>query len=78
MLQRWIFILCFPLKLHLKLIDLLCFIQGSSKAGVLGEASMDFSNYAEATKVSLVSLPLRNSKTDAVLNVCPFISLAAD
>ncbi|KAH6818226.1 hypothetical protein C2S51_001829 [Perilla frutescens var. frutescens] len=42
---------------------------GSSKGGVLGEASIDFSNYAEATKVSLVSLPLKNSKTEAVLNV---------
>lgn len=42
---------------------------GSSKGGVLGEASIDFSNYADATKVSLVSLPLKNSKTEAVLNV---------
>ncbi|KAL8543723.1 hypothetical protein ACS0TY_004329 [Phlomoides rotata] len=42
---------------------------GSSKAGVLGEASIDFSNYAEATKVTLVSLSLKNSNTDAVLNV---------
>lgn len=42
---------------------------GSSKGGVLGEASIDFSSYAEATKVALVSLPLKNSKTEAVLNV---------
>ncbi|KAL0393520.1 UNVERIFIED_CONTAM: hypothetical protein Slati_4318200 [Sesamum latifolium] len=42
---------------------------GSSKVGVIGEASIDFSNYAEATKVSLVSLPLKNSRTEAVLHV---------
>ncbi|KAL3818081.1 hypothetical protein ACJIZ3_003986 [Penstemon smallii] len=42
---------------------------GSSKAGVIGEASIDFSSYAEATKISLVSLPLKNSKTEAVLHV---------
>ncbi|XP_055821483.1 uncharacterized protein LOC129890021 isoform X2 [Solanum dulcamara] len=42
---------------------------GSSKAGFVGEASIDFSSYADATKVSLVSLPLRNSKSEAVLHV---------
>ncbi|XP_057764421.1 uncharacterized protein LOC130985449 [Salvia miltiorrhiza] len=42
---------------------------GSSKGGVLGEASIDFSNYVEITKVSLVVLPLKNSKTEAVLNL---------
>ncbi|KAK4389307.1 hypothetical protein Sango_2267700 [Sesamum angolense] len=43
--------------------------KGSSKVGVIGEASIDFSNYAEATKVSLVPLPLKNSRTEAVLHV---------
>ncbi|KAL1547618.1 myosin-11-like isoform X2 [Salvia divinorum] len=42
---------------------------GSSKGGVLGEASIDFSNYVELNKVSLVALPLKNSKTEAVLNL---------
>ncbi|XP_047947015.1 myosin-11-like [Salvia hispanica] len=42
---------------------------GSSKGGVLGEASIDFSNYVELNKVSLVALPLKNSKTEAVLNI---------
>ncbi|KAG6431768.1 hypothetical protein SASPL_109851 [Salvia splendens] len=42
---------------------------GSSKGGVLGEASVDFSNYVELNKVSLVALPLKNSKTEAVLNL---------
>ncbi|XP_073055661.1 uncharacterized protein [Primulina eburnea] len=43
--------------------------RGSCKGGVFGEASFDFSSYAEATKVSLVSLPLGKSKTEAVLHV---------
>nr|GMD78771.1 nucleoprotein TPR-like isoform X2 [Ipomoea batatas] len=42
---------------------------GSSKSGVVGEASIDFSSYAEATKVSSLSLPLKNSKSGAVLHV---------
>ncbi|KAM3321807.1 cingulin isoform X1 [Capsicum chacoense] len=42
---------------------------GSSKNGVVGEASIDFSSYADATKVSLVSLPLKNSKSEALLHV---------
>ncbi|XP_047944748.1 myosin-11-like [Salvia hispanica] len=42
---------------------------GASKGGVLGEASIDFSNYVELNKVSLVALPLKNSKTEAVLNL---------
>ncbi|KAG9148576.1 hypothetical protein Leryth_018290 [Lithospermum erythrorhizon] len=42
---------------------------GSSKAGVVGEASIDFSNYAEATKVSSVSLPLKSSKSEILLHV---------
>ncbi|XP_019156017.1 PREDICTED: flagellar attachment zone protein 1-like [Ipomoea nil] len=42
---------------------------GSLKAGVVGEASIDLSSYAEATKVSYVSLPLKNSKSGAILHV---------
>ncbi|KZV40973.1 myosin-9 [Dorcoceras hygrometricum] len=42
---------------------------GSSKGGVFGEASFDFSSFAEATKVSRVSLPLEKSQTEAVLHV---------
>ncbi|XP_044476208.1 myosin-11-like [Mangifera indica] len=42
---------------------------GSSKAGFLGEVSIDFADYAEATKVSTVSLPLNNSRSKAVLHV---------
>lgn len=42
---------------------------GSLKSGVVGEASIDFSNYAEASKISSVSLPLKNSKSGALLHV---------
>ncbi|KAK6137621.1 hypothetical protein DH2020_028647 [Rehmannia glutinosa] len=44
-------------------------VTGSSKAGVIGEASIDFSHYVDATKVSLVSLPIKCSKTEATLHV---------
>ncbi|KAK6137504.1 hypothetical protein DH2020_028757 [Rehmannia glutinosa] len=44
-------------------------VTGSSKAGVIGEASIDFSHYVDATKVSLVSLPIKCSKTEAILHV---------
>ncbi|KAL7150325.1 hypothetical protein ABFS83_05G104500 [Erythranthe nasuta] len=40
-----------------------------SKSCIVGEASVDFSSYAESTKVSSVSLPLKNSKTKATLHV---------
>ncbi|RAL44385.1 hypothetical protein DM860_011662 [Cuscuta australis] len=55
-------------KIHEKIYN---FVVGtvSSKTVVLGEASIDFSSYAEATKVSSVSLPLKNSKSGAVLHV---------
>ncbi|XP_051137221.1 uncharacterized protein LOC127255626 isoform X2 [Andrographis paniculata] len=42
---------------------------GSSKVVAIGEACIDLSDYAEATKVLLVSLPLKHSKTEAVLHV---------
>lgn len=42
---------------------------GSSKGGVLGEVSIDFADYAEATKPNSVSLPIKNSNSDAVLHV---------
>ncbi|TXG50506.1 hypothetical protein EZV62_023030 [Acer yangbiense] len=42
---------------------------GSSKAGLLGEVSIDFADYAEANKASTVSLPLKNSRSKAVLHV---------
>ncbi|XP_027182543.1 myosin-11-like isoform X1 [Coffea eugenioides] len=41
----------------------------SLKAGVVGEASLDLSCYALATKISSVSLPLKNSKSAIVLHV---------
>ncbi|GMQ05365.1 hypothetical protein CsSME_00050424 [Camellia sinensis var. sinensis] len=42
---------------------------GSSKADLVGEVSIDFASYAESTKLSSVSLPLKNAKSDAVLHV---------
>ncbi|XP_073132959.1 uncharacterized protein [Henckelia pumila] len=42
---------------------------GQPKAGLIGEASIDFSSYAEANKVALVSLPLGKSHSEAILHV---------
>ncbi|KZV15156.1 Armadillo/beta-catenin-like repeat family protein [Dorcoceras hygrometricum] len=42
---------------------------GQSKSGLIGEASIDFSSYAEANKVTLVSLPLQKSHSEAILHV---------
>ncbi|CAA0831542.1 Myosin heavy chain-related protein [Striga hermonthica] len=42
---------------------------GSSKSGAVGQVSIDFSNYAEATSGSFVSLPLKDSKSEAMLHV---------
>ncbi|EPS66074.1 hypothetical protein M569_08704, partial [Genlisea aurea] len=42
---------------------------GLSKSGVIGEASIDMSKYVEAEKVTTVSLPLKGSKSEAILNI---------
>ncbi|QCD85021.1 intracellular protein transport protein USO1-like [Vigna unguiculata] len=42
---------------------------GLSKVSSFGEVSVDFSEYAEATKPSTVSLPIKNSHCEAVLHV---------
>ncbi|KAL4570799.1 hypothetical protein LXL04_026462 [Taraxacum kok-saghyz] len=42
---------------------------GSSVFGVVGEVSIDFANYAEATKHSSVSLPLKSAKSTSLLHV---------
>lgn len=44
-------------------------MQGTAKASVFGEVSINFSDYAESTKASTVSLPLKNSNSGAVLHV---------
>ncbi|KAI3828825.1 hypothetical protein L1987_02935 [Smallanthus sonchifolius] len=46
--------------------------QDSSRFGAVGEVSIDFASYAEATKISSLSLPLKNAKSAAVLHVSPF------
>ncbi|XP_057796396.1 uncharacterized protein LOC131012460 isoform X1 [Salvia miltiorrhiza] len=55
-------------KIHQKMY-LLVLSTGSSRSGAVGEASIDFSIYAEASKPSLASLPLKNSKGEAILHV---------
>ncbi|XP_058731990.1 intracellular protein transport protein USO1-like [Vicia villosa] len=42
---------------------------GLSKASTFGDVSVDFADYAEATKISNVALPIKNSHSDAVLHV---------
>lgn len=42
---------------------------GLSKASAVGEVSVNFADYVDATKPSHVSLPIRNSHGDAVLHV---------
>ncbi|XP_051119716.1 uncharacterized protein LOC127243641 isoform X2 [Andrographis paniculata] len=56
-------------KVHERIYHFVVGTTGSSKVGVVGEASIDLSNYVEATKASSVSLPLRHSKTNALLHV---------
>ncbi|KAK1436216.1 hypothetical protein QVD17_01994 [Tagetes erecta] len=42
---------------------------GSSKSSSVGEASIDFATFAEATKICSLSLPLKNAKCAAFLHV---------
>ncbi|XP_061337273.1 intracellular protein transport protein USO1-like [Gastrolobium bilobum] len=42
---------------------------GLSKASSIGEVSINFADYVEATKPSAVSLPFKNSHCDAVLHI---------
>ena len=44
-------------------------MQGLPKASSIGEVSMNFADYVEATKPSSVALPIRISHCDAVLHV---------
>ncbi|KAK6947762.1 NT-type C2 domain [Dillenia turbinata] len=55
-------------KIHEKIYHFLV-SNGLSKAGLLGEVSIDLADYAEATKNSSVALPLKNSNYDAILYV---------
>ncbi|KAL3625451.1 hypothetical protein CASFOL_030905 [Castilleja foliolosa] len=56
-------------KIHERIYYFVVGTGSSSKSGVIGEASIDFSNYAETTKVYKASLPLKCSKMEAILNV---------
>ena len=44
-------------------------LQGSSKAGFLGEASIDFADFAAETEPITVSLPLKFANSGAILHV---------
>ncbi|KAJ0938725.1 putative NT-type C2 domain-containing protein [Helianthus annuus] len=44
-------------------------LKDSSRFGSVGEVSIDFASYAEATKLSSLSLPLINANSGAVLHV---------
>ncbi|KAL6986216.1 hypothetical protein U1Q18_019584 [Sarracenia purpurea var. burkii] len=55
-------------KIHEKIYNFVV-STGSSKASLVGEVSIDFASYAESTKFFSLSLPLKNTKFDAILNV---------
>ncbi|XAR70315.1 hypothetical protein NMG60_11027125 [Bertholletia excelsa] len=55
-------------KIHEKIYKFVV-SSGSLRGGLVGEVSIDFSSYTESTKLSSLSLPLKNSKFDAVLHV---------
>ncbi|KAF5800773.1 putative NT-type C2 domain-containing protein [Helianthus annuus] len=42
---------------------------GSSVFGIVGEVSLDFSKYSEATKLSSLSLPLKYARSTSVLHI---------
>ena len=54
----------------------LCSLQGSSKSGYLGEASIDFADFEAETKPLTVSLPLKFANSGAVLHVTLSLSLS--
>lgn len=58
------------------MIGLSGYLQGSSKNSLVGEVSIDFADYAEASKTSTVSIPFKNSKSNGVLHVSSLVSLS--
>ncbi|XP_010545827.1 PREDICTED: myosin-11 [Tarenaya hassleriana] len=56
-------------KVNQRIYHLIVSTTGSTKAGQVGEASIDFADYADAIKACNVSLPLRNSNSKAMLHV---------
>ncbi|XP_076944495.1 uncharacterized protein LOC143615190 [Bidens hawaiensis] len=54
-------------KLHDKIYDFVV-TKDSSRFGVVGEVSIDFATYVEATKIISLSLPLKNANFAAVLH----------
>ncbi|KAI3756445.1 hypothetical protein L1987_56265 [Smallanthus sonchifolius] len=55
-------------KFHEKIYHFIV-AKDSSRFGCVGEVSIDFASYAEATQLSALSLPLKNANSAAVLHV---------
>lgn len=65
------------LLIYVPVLCLLCtnfvgLLQGSSKTGFLGEATINFADYAESVKPLSLSLPLKATNSGAVLHVSVF------
>ncbi|KAM0069898.1 putative NT-type C2 domain-containing protein [Helianthus debilis subsp. tardiflorus] len=56
-------------KFHEKIYHFIV-TKDASRFGDVGVVSIDFASYAEATKISSLSLPLQNANPAAVLHVC--------
>ncbi|MFS7927485.1 hypothetical protein Hanom_Chr04g00309681 [Helianthus anomalus] len=59
---------------HVILSEPVNLTEGSSISSVVGEVSLDFSCYVEATKPYSASLPLKKAKSTSVLHVNPFLA----
>ncbi|CAN7016992.1 unnamed protein product [Brassica oleracea var. botrytis] len=56
-------------KVNQRIYHLILSTTGSTKSGLVGETSIDFSDYVDAIKTCNVSLPLQNSISKALLHV---------
>ncbi|KAG7584763.1 NT-type C2 domain [Arabidopsis thaliana x Arabidopsis arenosa] len=56
-------------KVNQRIYHLIVSTTGSTRGGLVGETSIDFADYVDATKTCNVSLPLQNSSSKALLHV---------
>ncbi|CAD5316162.1 unnamed protein product [Arabidopsis thaliana] len=56
-------------KVNQRIYHLIVSTTGSARGGLVGETSIDFADYVDATKTCNVSLPLQNSSSKALLHV---------
>ncbi|KAL1214530.1 hypothetical protein V5N11_015925 [Cardamine amara subsp. amara] len=56
-------------KVNQRIYHLIVSTTGSTRSGLVGETSIDFGDYADATKTCNVCLPLQNSNSKALLHV---------